>query len=391
MPKDLHVILLSEADSQVDENIHYFDVVKLNEKRSIIEVLKVGTIHDRGLKITESMLEEFVVNFNEGVYGTEIQVNLGHVREGEAAGWVKKLIKEGDRLLAEVEWTPLGIDKIQSKQYKFTSSELAMEYKEPKGGKVVKNVFIGVALTNVPAVKGMAPVTLSEQANLFLNNLNTMDKVKKMYDKLMGKDSVTEEELAEFKKVAKDSDDQEGVGKMTAALAKKTKKLSEGGGEGDEDTKGGDEDKKDEVVEEKADEALTEQLTTLTEQLAQEKKARVELQEKIERKELSETLNEKFVISDKCKVGVKKADLAELLNLLMGETSKQRAKWMEFLSAKVCHVDLSVIGGEGEDAVTEKEEEKALDEKAKELSEKTGRPLHECLADLYRDLAEAKK
>ena len=67
--------------------INYLSQVTLGEGEfSDVEVLRVGTIQDRDLKITKKMLTDFVDNFKKNTYGTELQVNLEHRRGSEAAG-----------------------------------------------------------------------------------------------------------------------------------------------------------------------------------------------------------------------------------------------------------------------------------------------------------------
>lgn len=173
---------------------------------SNIEVLRTCMIHDRELEITEGMMDDFIRNFAENVYGTELQVNLDHNRGGEAAGWIKHLYKKVENgmttLMATVEWTPLGMDKIKNKLYRFTSSELALEHPHHATGVLVNNVLIGVALTNIPAVKGMAPVELSEKVQAFINKKSYMDKLKAKFAELNAKDKLSFAEYQEFKNMA---------------------------------------------------------------------------------------------------------------------------------------------------------------------------------------------
>lgn len=347
--KNFQIIKLSEQENL--EHFFHFDVVELSNKKSTIEVLRVGVVHDRGLKITPEMLEDYVRNFKEGVYGTEIQVNLGHNREGEAAGWVKSLFIQGDTLLAEVEWTPLGEEKINSKQYKFTSSELAPSFPDAKTGEKAKNVFIGVALTNVPAVKGMAPVSLSEKVISF--NSNSMKKFADIHKKLMAKKGkITDEEFAEAKECMKDHEDKEEAKGMMAELKKKMADHEEPdgdegkGGKGDGD---GDEKKKVEKASENAETVNLAEFNKLSQQLAEEKAQRMALQEKIVRKELSERIENELSLSADRQIGFlsDEATTKEVADFLMSLSEDQREKFFELLSQKVRHVDLSVIGNMG--------------------------------------------
>jgi len=306
-------------------NTHYISLIHLAEsKKSIIEVLKAGKIQDRNITITESMLDDFVSNFNEGVYGTDIQVNLGHNRDGEAAGWITKLIKEGDTLFAEVEWTPLGIEKIKNKQYRFTSSELAFEHTHPETGKKIKNVFIGVALTNIPAVKGMQPVTLSEEAQIYINNPNNMAEETKEEIVVEPTDSEnteketeekeeTKEELAEDEKAMTPEEKEKMKKKMMKQKEMEKEKLSE----------------KSQVV------SLTE-FTKLQEELS-------ELKFKQDLIELNQEVENTMMLSEKNKLGFAKNNIDEVASFMVNLSQDQREQFTKIVSM-VRTVDLSING-----------------------------------------------
>lgn len=349
-------------DAQIREGLEktgflfsYVDFISnLSDKRSTIEVLRVGVVRDRGLVVTEEMLDDYVKNWEEGVYGTEIQVDLRHDREGEAGAWVKRLYKENGKLLAEVEWTPLGEDKVAKKLYRYTSSELASEYPHWKTGEIIKNVFVGVALTNIPAMKGMEPISLSEKALLFFNSQNNMDKLKKMFAKFSaGKPS--KEDLAEFKKMADEYDKENG----TKDGAKMFKELA------DHAEPDGDEGKEGKTVPPKVEknsenmtlQKLSEDLRETQRQLLAEKQKNeanaattMKLQETITRKDLAEQIKTNLILSENRAVGIK--DDPELVkkfeDFAIGLSEEQR-KIMFELFAEFQNVDLKVRGGSGAD------------------------------------------
>jgi hypothetical protein len=355
--------------SVIDQISHGDIILSFDGKTSKIEILKVGTIHDRGLKITEDMLNDFVKNFDEGVYGTEIQVNLGHVREGEAAGWIKSLSIQDGKLFAHVEWTPLGQEKISSKQFRYTSSELALSYTHPTTGDKVKNVLIGVALTNIPAVKGMAPVELSENLLIHLNQEQNMSKAKSMYAELEKKDSISEKEFESFEEACADMPEDEKT-PMMKALKSKLKK----------------EDKK--MSEELKEKVSTEGTVSLAE-FAAEKARNIKLQEKIDRLELNGVVDEKLILSEKVETGFSPAQKEAVVSFMLSLNEEQRDSFIELMGT-VAHADLSVKGtGEGdvEAKGTQAEEDKKLEAaeaEAKELSQKEGIPLHEALSQRYK-------
>lgn len=355
------------------KEIQHIDTITLSATgtTSVIEVLKVGKVHDRDLSITKEMLDDFVIHFEENIYGTEIQVNFSHNREGEAAGWVKRLFREGDKLLAEVEWTPIGIEKIRNKQFRFTSSELALTYVEPSAGRTVKNVFTGVALTNVPAVKGMSPVTLSEQTNLFFKF--QIMKCKEMYNQLKAQEKVTKEDVANFKALAEE-EKAEGVDAMVKELEAKIVVEEEV--------------KKEEKKEEEDTPNLSEKeslMTKLNELTAMQEKQQAEnlaLRKKLEVIELSNKVEKELLLSETSgeSIGFHDGDKTEVVSFLAELSAPQRAKFISLVK-KIKAVDFSVKGGEG----TEKEEETKetqlaeLQTKAKELASKEGIELSDAL------------
>jgi len=119
-----------------------------------IEILRVGEFMDmRGnqVEVTEEDLDAYVANFEEGAAGVEIPVDREH-DHGEAVGWVTRLWREGQRLLATVEWNDLGRSLIGQRIYRYVSATLDLQ----------ERLVRAISLTNWPAVKGLAPVELAE-------------------------------------------------------------------------------------------------------------------------------------------------------------------------------------------------------------------------------------
>jgi len=369
--------MMCEKEMMSDGSISYIQM--LSGSRSVIEVLRTGTVYDRGLKITEEMLSDFVDNFNEGVYGTEVQVNLGHNRDGEAAGWIKRLFTEGERLMAEVEWTPIGVEKITNKQYRFTSSEFSLSYPHYKTGEKVKNVFIGCALTNIPAMKGMAPVQLQEQYQYFINNLKNMDTLNELFAILNGKEKVSKIEFSEFKELAETSKNK-AAAKMITELEekveeekkeeppveteeeKKAKEDAETAKKKEEDDKAAaDAEAKKKEEEEKAKAKADEEvkkaeelkdksgLTQLSEDeinTLKEKAAKTEkLEEQIKIHELMETVEKDLCLSADKKIGFKndKTTVTKIATFMASLSQEQVTQFGELLG-EIRTVDLSVHG-----------------------------------------------
>lgn len=113
--------------------------------------------------ITDKDFQDWVRNFS--ALNPNVAGDLDHASERggstEAAGWIKSLQPEGDHLMAEVEWTPVGAKAIQEKRYRFISPSYGT-YVDEKGKKT-PNVLKSFALTNKPFLReGMPALSLSQ-------------------------------------------------------------------------------------------------------------------------------------------------------------------------------------------------------------------------------------
>lgn len=137
-----------------------------DRKTSWIEIMRTGKwdhpVYGR-FEITEKDLDEFVANFNNRVRRVDLAVDQAHRPDEGAAGWFKALKREGNRLLALIEWTPLGQELIEAGIYRYFSPEFDFKYKDEETGKTYRNVLYGGGLTNRPFIKDMQPIMLSEE------------------------------------------------------------------------------------------------------------------------------------------------------------------------------------------------------------------------------------
>jgi len=353
----------------MDKNIlHYLSTIELKEdgKTSDVEVLRTGVLRDRGWKIEMSMLRDYVKNYEDNVYGTEIQVNKEHMRGSEAMGWVKNLFIKGRKLMATVEWTELGQEAISKKIFKFVSAELAMEWPHHKTGDIIKNVFIGIALTNTPALKAQTPLALSEELN---NLINKHNKKKCMFEKYLNllktKEVVSKEEKTLLKEYLEEVPEEEKTEEVKADVAEVDAKPEEAP-------------KVEEKTEEekKAEEAKTKELAekaktaeTLEEKLGESNKEIATLKEKIERKELNDLVSETIVLSENHLTGVVKEKQESIVDFMLSLDEKQRNNFTEIMSA-VKTVDLSEMGSTKVESKIEGEDlQEKIVNKTKELME----------------------
>lgn len=350
---------------------HYLSFVGTpGEKVTTLEVLRVGVIRDRDWKITKKMLEEYVQNFKDNVYGTEIQVNLEHKRGSEAAGWVKDLYLEDDKLMAKVEWTELGMEKISKKLFKFVSAELAGEYPHHTTGKLVGNVFIGLALTNTPALKGQEALALSEQIE------NLINKDENMFKKLL-------QSLKERQVVSKE--DKALMHSMLEELpAEEQKEVAPEVSEVDAKPEVAEKTQEEKDAEDAAKKAAAAGNENLAEKLLEVNKSNAELKEKLAKIELKEVAVKSYMLSTDRSIGIQEVDLSEVVNFLASLNDEQKTAFASVFS-KIKSVDFSVRGtGKTQEQLSEEAKMVEADKEAKELAEKTGKSLSDCLAEVYK-------
>ena len=133
-----------------------------------VEVLRPGTFvdrHGREVVIRLEDLRKIVENFEAGAAGQDVPVDIQHEKR-EAAGWVKRVWLEGEKLMAEIDWNELGKRLVGEGIFRYVSATLDL------GRKVLKSV----SLVNFPAVKGLKPVELSEGVYTF-EEQNALDRL----------------------------------------------------------------------------------------------------------------------------------------------------------------------------------------------------------------------
>jgi len=131
-----------------------FLFAEANEAGTPVEVLRTGDFVDRhGKEVTvvDEDLDTFVASFEAGLAEQEVPIDVNHER-AEAAGWVRKVWRDGDRLLASVDWNDVGRKLVGDKVYRYLSATIDL----------AKKVIKSVSLVNFPAVKGLQPVELGE-------------------------------------------------------------------------------------------------------------------------------------------------------------------------------------------------------------------------------------
>ena len=168
--------------------------LELKENKKEYWIIPKGTFRHEWygkLDFNDAFFEEVLNNFDNQVLGeTEPFIDQDHDQRG-AAGWIKglRIAKEG--LYAVIEWTEAGEELIEKKIYRYFSPTLS-SYTDPQNEKTYNNVLRGGALTNIPFLKMLPEITLTEPGLVEIalseiktskesNTMNILDDLKKMF------------------------------------------------------------------------------------------------------------------------------------------------------------------------------------------------------------------
>lgn len=223
-----------------------------------IQLFRVGTFYDERygkVDITQDHLVKMTENFDLKVRGVDLALDFGHNSDGPAAGWIKELSlkNENKELWAVVEWTELGKQNLNGKEYRYVSPDFTFEYKDNETLKVHGPLLLGAGLTNRPVIKSMVPAIAlteykeSEMEEELKKQLAEKDaKLKEMSEKIAAMEAGSKEikaeeddgsseimkQISEAKAKIAELEAALAASKSEVAMAEKTKKfdlmLSEG-------------------------------------------------------------------------------------------------------------------------------------------------------------------
>lgn len=179
------------------------DVDLASAKTIDIQILKQGKWRHPWygiLNFDQRFFDIMIRNFDAGIPQDEISFDFNHRPDWGAACWVEKLFTAngGKDLMATVDLTKRGRDSIQNKEFRYFSSSYRDDYVEiafeegedDNGNKVDKEIkishgptLLGGGLTNRPFIKGMQPVSLSEDGSQIVELMEVTDSVNKPTDK----------------------------------------------------------------------------------------------------------------------------------------------------------------------------------------------------------------
>ena len=127
----------------------------------VITVLPLG--HAVSSKGEFEADEESFRTIQDGITkrGVDVVIDYEHQTlgggEAPAAGWVKELKLEDGCIKAVVEWTPRGAEYLKNREYRYLSPTIHVRKSDNK----VTGLH-SLALTNTPAIEGMAPIVNSD-------------------------------------------------------------------------------------------------------------------------------------------------------------------------------------------------------------------------------------
>ncbi len=103
------------------------------------------------IDMTRPTAEQFQQHFSEGIPAYKVQLNVEHDHHLGKFGNVVGLNVKDDGLYAEFDLTDEGTELFDKERFEYTSIEYSDWYTDPRNASEVKNVLLGVALTNNPA------------------------------------------------------------------------------------------------------------------------------------------------------------------------------------------------------------------------------------------------
>ena len=211
-------------------------LINLSESEgSWVNAFRVGEwVHELygKISVTPKTLKTIYDNFKNDLLGHELAIDYQHStgnpnvppeKNGLAAGWVKDMKIEGDRLYIFVDWLKEAAEAIKSGAWKYFSPTFDPEHNSKETGKAVGITLLGGALTNTPFLTDLDPVLLSEnitaelEAKAIIYKLNNI--ITKEPSMELGK--LTPEALAVFADVFDKTE-----GELTAKLEEAFKSAS---------------------------------------------------------------------------------------------------------------------------------------------------------------------
>lgn len=93
-------------------------------------------------------------------HGADLFIDYKH-DFGEAAGWFKPTIRNGELWATDVRWTETAQQKLRERAWRYFSPAVVHDTKTNRVARL-----LNVALTNIPAMAGLRPLVAAEEINM---------------------------------------------------------------------------------------------------------------------------------------------------------------------------------------------------------------------------------
>lgn len=341
--------------SWVKEVVCYTEIEKLSideleiKEFEFITTAKQANNFYWDFQYTKVNLQEMAKNFNENVVGTEIPIDINHEKNHKAFAWIKPgsmTVKASSKIPGEFSlywklyrYTPEWKELVSTGAYRYFSIQV-----EERGfskfiwkiKKSFRNVIRAIALTNIPAIKNMAP-TFSEK-NLISKN-KKMGKFYKKLSEILKSKVILLSEIDVLKTLSEDIEDEaekteaEDSIKEVEELQEEQDKTKDDDGDNDGDDDGksdgtGDDDNKGKEFSEK---------------MLSEFNDMKKLNQEVRTKLYSEKLDS-ITFSEKNKTGLKAGAKKDVLAFLKTLSDNQVDKYFAIHQNIITTVDLTEKG-----------------------------------------------
>ncbi|WP_233869257.1 phage protease [Paraburkholderia adhaesiva] len=158
------VIKLSEGTAQTIRVLSAIEELSTTSG-SWVTLTRTGTFTDPRygtFTITPKMLQDMIANFEAGVVGQDIFIDVAHCPSNGAAAKVLKLAIDGDRLRGQLDWTPFGRQAVRERGFRYLSLEYSENWRDNEKGDAHGPVMLGAGLTVRPVIKNLEPIMLAE-------------------------------------------------------------------------------------------------------------------------------------------------------------------------------------------------------------------------------------
>jgi len=341
------------------------------------EVCRTGEFYDQRygvFKVDEDKLRRIKSNFDDGILGVDIALDVNHDPDKGAYAWIKSLEVRGNALWAKFhKFTEEGKRSFLDQVFRYFSVEFGPFDTVRDGKKVtVRDVLRGIALTNRPVIKSMRPTFLAEgiqedksqktkdnmsvtAIKLFAENLKSRVKVSKD-DTLALKSMVallSEDEAAEVEEVVSEVEQ-----KSEESVA--------------EEKKAEDENKTEAKEEDAAEEVAKEAELSESTKLASENMKLAEEVKTLRAAELKRTVADRvglLTLSEKNLTGFSSKLSTKVSDFVSGLTDGQFSEFRELVSG-VSTVKREMLSEIGSDVVSETGDIDDVDAQLSEVSKK---------------------